>query len=143
MKVVILGVGNELRGDDGIGVFLAGELEKELRNPEGIMIIKTQVPENFITPIMEFRPGKIIILDSADFKEKPGSFRVIKENEILQFLISTHNMPLTVFLKALEKLKAEKILIGIQPKNLNFGEGLSREVREKAGDILGFVRTLI
>ena len=86
MRVVILGVGNEMRGDDGIGVFLAGKLEKELGKPEGIMIIKTQVPENFITPIMEFRPGKIIILDSADFKGKPGEFRVIKEDEILQFL---------------------------------------------------------
>ncbi len=143
MKVVILGVGNELRADDGAGVFLAGELEKEFGNPEGIMIIKTQVPENFIRPILEFRPGKIIILDAADFKGRPGEFRVIKENEILQFLVSTHNMPLTLFLKALERLKAEKILIGIQPKNLDFGGGLSKEVREKSGDILSFVRTLI
>lgn len=143
MKVVILGVGNELRADDGAGVFLAGELEKELGNPEGIMIIRTQVPENFIRPILEFRPGKIIILDAADFGGRPGDFRVIKENEILQFLVSTHNMPLTLFLKALERLKAEKILIGIQPKNLDFGGGLSKEVREKSGDILGFVRTLI
>jgi hydrogenase 3 maturation protease len=143
MKVAIIGVGNELRGDDGIGVFLAGELEKELGKPEGIMIIKTQVPENFIAPIMEFGPGKVIILDSADFKGRPGEFRVIRENEIMEFLVSTHNMPLTVFLKALENLKAKKILIGIQPKGLDFGTGLSREVREKAGDVLGFVRTLL
>lgn len=143
MRVVIVGVGNEMRADDGIGIFLAGNLEKELGNPEGIMIIKTQVPENFIKPILDFRPEKIIILDSADFKGKPGEFRVIKEHEIMEFLISTHNMPLTVFLKALEKLEAEKTLIGIQPKNLDFGEGLSKEVRDKAGGILGFVRTLL
>lgn len=143
MKAVILGVGNELRGDDGIGLFLAGELEKELGNPEGIMIIKTQVPENFITPIMEFRPEKIIILDSADFGGRPGDFRVIKEGEILEFAVSTHNMPLTVFLKALEMLRAEKILVGVQPKSLAFGSGLSKELREKAGDVLEFVRTLL
>ena len=143
MRVVVVGVGNDMRGDDGIGVFLARELKRETGDNRGIMIIETQVPENFIMPILDFRPDRIIILDSADFKEKPGSFRMIKKDEILQFLISTHNMPLTIFLKALEKLNAEKILIGIQPKNLDFGEDLSMEVKKRAGDILEFVRTLI
>lgn len=143
MKSVVVGVGNDMRGDDGIGIFLAGKLEGEFRGNPDIMVIKTQVPENFIKPIQDFRPEKMIILDSADFGKKPGEFRVIREREILQFLVSTHNMPLTVFLKALENLRAEKILIGIQPGNLDFGEGLSREVREKAGEILGFVRGLI
>ncbi len=142
MKVAVIGVGNEMRGDDGIGVFLAGELEKGLAG-RGLLVIKTQVPENFIRPVMDFRPGKVIILDSADFGGRPGDFRAIKEGEITEFLVSTHNMPLTVFLKALEGLEAEKILVGVQPKNLDFGTGLSREVRGKAGDVLGFVRTLI
>lgn len=143
MKVLIIGVGNEMRGDDGIGAFLAGELEREFGNRKDIMVVSTQVPENFIKPIMDFKPDKIIILDSADFGGRPGDFRVIREREIMEFLVSTHNMPLTVFLKALEGLKAEKILVGIQPRNLDFGTGLSREVGDRAGDVLGFVRTLI
>ena len=143
MRAGILGVGNDMRGDDGIGVFLARELEKELGKSEGMLIIGTQVPENFIKPILDFRPDIIIILDSADFGGKPGNFRVVEKEEIMEFLISTHNMPLTVFLKALEPLNAKKILIGIQPRSLEFGNGLSEELRKRSGDILGFVRTLI
>jgi hydrogenase 3 maturation protease len=143
MRAVIVGVGNGLKGDDGIGVFLAGELKREIGENKDIMVIGTQVPENFIRPILDFRPGRVVILDAADFRGRPGEFRVIKQEEIMGFLVSTHNMPLTIFLKALENLKAEKTLVGVQPKGLEFGTGLSPEVRAGAGDVLGFVRTLL
>ena len=45
--------------------------------------------------------------------------------------------------KALKGLKVGKVLVGVQPGNLNFGEGVSRELKGRVPEILAFVRTLV
>lgn len=134
---VIMGLGNDLKGDDGIGWYVVDKLEKMLGHKEDIHFIKTSVPENHITEVKNFSPDILIIIDSADFKGKPGDIRLIGEDEVVHMIGGTHTTPVTLFLKLLledSELPPPKIVfVGVQCKQREFGAPMSREVK-KAGD---------
>ncbi|MCK4531571.1 MAG: hydrogenase maturation protease [Candidatus Aenigmarchaeota archaeon] len=137
-RFAILGIGNDLKGDDGIGWYVVDKLRKELKKDENLLLVKTSVPENHVKEISDFTPNMLIIIDSADFKKSPGEIKTIKGYQISESFISTHTTPLTLFLRlyqADQSFKKPFILIGIQRKSNEFGQPMSRPVK-KAGDKL-------
>ena len=84
---MILGIGNEMRGDDGLGSVLAQELSK-LKGKNITIFDGKTVPENFTGAIKRETPSHIIILDAVEMDELPGQL-VFKE-EIANYSISTH-----------------------------------------------------
>lgn len=137
-RFAILGIGNDLKGDDGIGWYVVDKLRKELKKDENLLFVKTSVPENHVKEISDFAPNMLIIIDSADFKKSPGEIKTIKGYQISESFISTHTTPLTLFLRlyqADQSFKKPSILIGIQRKSNEFGQPMSRPVK-KAGDKL-------
>jgi len=129
-RVVILGIGNELRNDDAAGLKIVENLKKKL--PERIKIINCgQVPENFSRQIIDFNPKYIIIIDIVDFNGKPGEINNINTDNIQGFSFSTHNYDLSLFIKYISFFsKAKFKIIGIQPKSIEFGTKISSEVQE-------------
>ena len=137
-RFAILGIGNDLKGDDGIGWYVVDRLRKELKKDRNLLFVKTSVPENHVKEISDFAPNMLIIIDSADFKKSPGKIKIIKGYQISESFVSTHTTPLTLFLRlyqADQSIKKPFILIGIQRKSSEFGRSMSRPVR-KAGDRL-------
>jgi len=140
MKSVVIGVGNELKADDGIGLRVAKDLQKELAGKD-TLVIPAEVPENYIQPIAKFRPELLVLVDTADFQGKAGEIRAIKDDEISKVFTNTHSVPLILLLEAIKKQvpKTRTIFIGIQPKTMDFGKPMSREVRQagyKAADAI-------
>jgi hydrogenase 3 maturation protease len=122
-NVVFLGVGNELRSDDGVGVYIAGKLG-------GKKVINAGVaPENFIGKIKQMNPERIVIFDALDFGGKPGEIKIVDARKTEGLKISTHSLPLSFFCKLFENI--EIYLVGIQPRSNEFG-GMSREVMNSA-----------
>jgi len=141
-RVVILGVGNDLKADDGIGIHVAKSFRpwKETES----MVVATDIPENWIYKITRFRPDVVVIVDSADFGKRPGSFRILEEDELSGFVTSTHNIPLKIFIKEIKRSCNPRIyFIGIQPKELGFGKGLSREVKNSIEKVCTVIKELI
>ncbi|MEE9323550.1 MAG: hydrogenase maturation protease [Candidatus Aenigmarchaeota archaeon] len=137
-RFVFLGIGNDLKGDDGIGWYVVDKLGKEFRDDENLLFLKTTVPENHVREINDFAPNMLIIIDSADFKKRPGKIKSIKGYQISESYISTHTTPLTLFLRLYQAGQAFKkpvVLVGIQRKNNEFGQPLSRPVK-RAGNRL-------
>jgi hydrogenase 3 maturation protease len=134
-KVLILGIGNLLKRDDGIGPHFVRKFE--VRSPKSETIDAGSAPENYTGKIRQLKPDTLVIVDAVDFGEKPGNIRIVEEEKIKTQSLSTHSISLKTFIdfiKAdLPDLKV--VLVGIQPKEVNFGEGLSPEV-EKAVDEL-------
>jgi hydrogenase 3 maturation protease len=134
-KVVIAGVGNSLRGDDGAGPRLIERLDSntEKRRPKTLFLFNCrEVPENYLGPISRVNPDTIVIIDSADFSLQPGEVKIIETGDIREGGLSTHNASLKLSLDFLkESTKADIFLLGIQPKSRKLGEGLSLPV-EKA-----------
>ena len=144
MKTVVIGVGNELKADDGIGLRVAKELQKELAGKE-TMVIPAEVPENHIQPIAKFRPELLVLVDSADFRGKAGDIRAIRDDEISKVFTNTHSVPLILLLEAIKKQvpKTRTIFIGIQPKTMDFGKPMSREVKQAGYKAMDAIKKIV
>ncbi len=149
MRISVVGVGNELKADDGVGLFIADILETTLRKSmkrHTFQFIRSENPENHIHRIARFLPEIVLIIDSADFNGNPGEYRLIEEKEVEGYTYSTHNAPLTFFINAVKKTvpsNPEVLLVGIQPRNTGFGQEMSREVKLCAKDAVRFITDLI
>jgi hydrogenase 3 maturation protease len=134
-RIVVVGVGNELRRDDFVGV----EVVRRLKNrvSKHVMLIESEtVPENFIEPIVEFNPTRVLIIDAGLLGLESGDARFLEPSDALGLAtgaVSTHSLPLKIFCEYLGKATSAKIaLIVIQPKRTDFGEGLSSEIKKTA-----------
>jgi len=135
---VIICVGNTLRSDDGVGPYIASYLY----NSKKLAVIDAGYnPENFIEEVTELKPGRIVIIDAADFGGKAGETRVINEGDIPESSLSTHAIPLSVIYHILKEDTASEIkFIGIQPKSVRYDEGLSPEVQAAADKIIAMIK---
>jgi len=135
-KVVIAGIGNPLRKDDFVGVEIVRNLQNKVSQSVYLIECET-VPESFIEPITEFKPTHILVIDAAMLNLKAGSSRLIEPSQMAnQPAISTHALPLRIFCEYLAKTTGAKIaLLVIQPKDTNFGEGLTSKLRETATNL--------
>lgn len=134
MTTVIFGIGNVLKGDDGVGPYIIAEtrnLKPETRNIQ--LIDGGTVPENYIQKIIDSRPDKIIIIDAIDFGGKPGDIKWFTEINSANISISTHNLPPEVFIDFIkQQTNAEIKIIAIQPKELKLNAPMSEEVKNSA-----------
>ncbi len=132
-KLVVVGIGNELRRDDFVGVKIVRNVREN--TSDRVMLIESEtVPESFIDTITKFRPTHILIIDAGLLGLAPASVKFLESSEALGPItttISTHALPLRLFCEYLQRAIDTKIaLIIVQPRRTDFGEGLSREVRE-------------
>jgi len=131
-RIVILGIGNEIRGDDALGSIIAKNLYESFNKCENILVFDGgMVPENYTGLIRKEKPTHIILLDAVDMKEDPGCIRIVEKDEIANYNISTHAMPMTFLISYRESTTDSKIiLIGIQPKNMDITQNISKEVEK-------------
>jgi hydrogenase 3 maturation protease len=126
-KVVVLGIGNTLRSDDGIGALLA--LRIKGKAPYTVFDAGSS-PENYLGKVIREKPDTVLIVDAADFGAGAGEMRVLEASGLKAAnLFSTHNASLEMAINYLQKdLPADIIILLIQPKCVSLGEKLSPEV---------------
>jgi len=133
---LILGVGNELHGDDGIGPWIA----RRFRATGWRTMDCFTVPENYTSMVKRLQPTDIVIVDAADMGLAPGEMRVIPPGHLGTVAFSTHMLPLSLLVEYLgEATDATVTVIGIQPRR--FQDGLSPEVREAGGELMALLRS--
>lgn len=127
-KVAIIGLGNIIRGDDGLGPKLI-ELLKG-RGVNASLFDCGTVPENYIFPILTTACDTVILVDAADLGLPPGDVRVVGLDEIANVSFSTHNPSPRLFTDLLMTGKENMniFVVSVQPKSTALGEGLSDEV---------------
>ncbi len=127
---LIITVGNDHRRDDGVGPYIASKL-KALSKLQ--VVDAGSTPENIVDEVIQLKPSMIFVVDAADFGGKPGEFREIPEDKIPETSLSTHMIPMNVISGLIADAIQPKIsFIGIQPATVEFGEGLSDDVRSAA-----------
>lgn len=132
-RVAILGIGSPIRGDDAVGLKVLDFL-KEMDLGDDVLLLKTEtVPESFTGEVRDFSPTHIVLIDAAHFDGEPGEVRIIPPDKIKGQTVSTHNMPLNIFVEFLQKSIAENvILLGLQGVNIGFQEPLTPSVQKGA-----------
>ena len=132
---VLMGVGNELRGDDGVGIYVA----RNLRCPEWKVIVAGQVPEDFTAEIKRMKPEVLILVDAALMGLTPGEIRRVPVDKIPKVAFSTHGMPLSFLMEYLSDYVDKIVLIGIEPSNMEFGSKISEKVKNAAERVIELI----
>lgn len=133
-KPVLIGIGNDLNGDDAAGPYVAESLSTKVKNIT-VMNAGTQ-PDNFTGKLMSLKPSHVIIVDAAMVEGEAGSIAPVSLNSIDDVCFHTHYLPLgRIVERIVDKCGCKVLVIGIKPLSMEPGDGLSLRVKETA-DIL-------
>lgn len=139
-KVVILGVGNTLKGDDAAGPLVCECLSG--RVPARV-IDAGVTPENYIGSILEAAPDVLLIVDAVDFGGSPGQIRICTPDQVRRFAFSTHALSLHSLVDVIRReKKLEVYLIGIQAGRTRLGDCLSPAMREAVETVVDTLTAL-
>ena len=136
-RVVIAGIGNPIRMDDFVGVKIAQDLRGKVSN--NVLLIECEtVPESFMQQIIDFNPTNVLLIDAAILGSKPGKSKLTNPEQLIGYpAFSTHMLPLRIFCEYLAKTtRASIALLLIEPKQADFGEGLTSEINASAQNIV-------
>jgi hydrogenase 3 maturation protease len=140
-RVAVVGVGHELRGDDGAGVWVARALKLALTERQDILVLDSgHAPENHTGKLRRFAPDLVLLVDAAQLDEPPGTVRWLAWQETSGLSASTHTMPAYVLAQYLTaELGCEVALIGLQWAHMNFGEAMSPPVQHAVVEIVSLL----
>lgn len=138
-RVVLLGVGSDLRGDDAAGMLVASRLKSCLK-----VVFGATAPENLTGEVRRLKPTHLIIVDAAQMGKKAGTIEVIEPDRAEGVTFTTHQLPLNILTHYLkQEVGCEVILIGIQPKTLKFGKPVSSEVKSSVSKLATLIKNIL
>ncbi|MCJ7440582.1 MAG: hydrogenase 3 maturation endopeptidase HyCI [Thermoanaerobaculaceae bacterium] len=125
-RVVVVGVGNPLRGDDAAGCLVA----RRLQGTPGVRVVEAEeVPESFVGDIAAARPDVVALVDAVDLGAEPGAVAMLEREQVATYAPTTHRMPLSLVMEVVQRRTgADVFLIAVQPLTLAFGAKVSPEV---------------
>jgi len=135
-KILVLGIGNRLMMDDGIGIYLIEQLSQMNRTPHVSFLIGESDIDYCMDQIM--KAIFVIIVDAVFSGNKPGELTVYPLANLHEYQtldISAHNFHLFQSLYQ-QKESIKGYLIGVEPCEIRFHIGLSKALREKWKTIL-------
>ncbi|HEX7485949.1 MAG TPA: hydrogenase 3 maturation endopeptidase HyCI [Vicinamibacterales bacterium] len=138
-RVAVLGVGNDMNGDDGAGVCVVRALAAAMAATPGVLLIDGgTAPENFTGPLRRFRPDLVVEIDAADQDQAAGTTAWIDWRDADGMSASTHTLPPSVLANFLSTdVGCRVALIGVQPATLEMGRGLSPAVATAVQQLAG------
>jgi hydrogenase 3 maturation protease len=131
-RLAILGIGNELWGDDGAGVQLARRLLRTAGIAENLLIVDAgPLPENQSGLLRRFQPDFVLLVDALRPDTHPGQIVWTDLSDLDGISAFTHGLPLSVFAEFLrQELGCTVGLLGIEGIDFSFDQPLSLVVRK-------------
>jgi hydrogenase 3 maturation protease len=139
-KLTIVGIGNIIRGDDGLGPKLI-EMLKGRGTVAADLFDCGTVPENYIFPILSTSCDTVVLVDAADIGKSPGAVAVFDLENISRVSFSTHNPSPRLFTDLLKTGREDMniFVISMQPRSTGIGEPMSKEVLESLDRIADII----
>ena len=138
--VHLVGVGNPIRQDDGVGLEIVSKLRRSLGPVPraGLRIhAPTLNPERVISKVAS-RGERLVLFDAVEAGKKPGSIVCACLGETKFGFFATHNIPLRLIPEVKDNLESIYV-VGIQPESVDVGEGLSEPVRRASEDLVASI----
>lgn len=141
----MIGIGNELRGDDLAGPTVVRGLQALTPlSPTVLLLDAGMAPENFSGPIRRFAPDLVLLIDAAEMGEAPGTVCYVTWQETTGFSASTHTLPLYFLAQYLEtELGCQVVVLGVQPENLDFGAPFSPIVQQAVNEVISELTAIL
>jgi len=132
-KKLFVGIGNVLKSDDGIGVFIS----KKIKESASIQRLTVEVSiENYLGKINSLNPDVLVLIDCVDFGKTAGYYELLPAEKVKDFTFNTHNISLK---KISELFKMPVYILGIQPESIEFGEEIFEIVLHTAQEIINII----
>ncbi len=133
----MLGIGNLLMSDDGVGVHAIHELRKQPR--AGVLVTEVGTAILDAIPILAWA-DRVLVIDALHANEPPGTLYFAEFSAILQTQgrLSLHELDLSTALEMIPKTDShpEMFVLGVQPGCLDMGLELSPPVQRVLPDVV-------
>ncbi len=127
-RIVLLGIGNIERGDDGAGVILARRLIG--RGKAGV-VDGGAAPENYLGPVLSGRPDVILLADACPYAETGRGWVLLDREQLQSAACGTHGLSPALIMEFLEKeTGVDVFLLGIEAVSTDWGAPLSPAVEK-------------
>jgi hydrogenase maturation protease len=126
--LLVVGIGNPLRGDDAAGLLLGQALAAKL----GVRYLQVEdVPENYLAELRLTEAKNILLVDAADMQAPAGTIRIVEPRRLSEVSLSTHKSSLRLLCDMLADAHGKQVLLlGVQPATLEWGEPISAPVAQ-------------
>jgi len=132
-KIIIVGIGNIIRGDDGFGPVLVKKIKDEAK---ALCLDAGTAPENYLGKIIKEKPDIILIIDAVHLDKNPGEYEILKGEDIVKSGFTTHDISPAMFMEYLTKeTKADIYMLGVQPENIGLGDEMSEKLKEVSNEL--------
>jgi hydrogenase maturation protease len=135
MKTIILGIGNLILGDDGVGVHVANEVKKHIDSPDVTVDEAITGGMNLLDLLLGYDKAIIIDAVKSESSKKGEVKRILLSDFTTMHSCNPHDVSLAEAISMAKKLGEERIpneivIIGIMMKEIpcEFGEELSEKI---------------
>jgi len=142
MKVIVVGIGNPIMGDDSVGIRVVEELKKEVEVDTAIL---TTTTFEVLDKIMGY--DKAIIVDGIKSGNEPGTIYELTVDDVFYTysFTNTHNLSLATTLKIGYLIFPEKMpkyikLIAVEVENIDFGKDCSPKVKNAIPKVVEMIK---
>lgn len=136
-KTLVLGIGNTLLSDEGVGVHVVNQLQQDNQLPPDVLYMDGGTLSFTLAQSIE-SCDQLIVVDASEIKSAPGAVQVF-ENEAMDFFItngnkkSVHEVGLVDVMSIAMlagNLPSKRALVGIQPDSIDWGEQPTAAVQQ-------------
>lgn len=144
MKVVVLGVGNVILADEGVGVRVVEAFERDYVVPEGVVVIDAGTSGMEMLEDMSDLDF-LLVVDAIAAGKAPGELVQLRGDEVPVFFrrnLSPHGIGLSDVLASLEFLGAEPketVILGVQPTSLDLSTELTPTIAARVPELVAQV----
>lgn len=144
MRAVVLGVGNVILADEGVGVRVVEALERDYAVPEGVTVIDAGTSGMEMLEDMS-NLDFLLVVDAIAAGKAPGELVQLRGDEVPVFFrrnLSPHGIGLSDVLASLEFLGAEPketVILGVQPTSLELSTELTPAIAARVPELVAQV----
>jgi hydrogenase maturation protease len=142
----MLGLGNPLMADEGIGVYLIERLAEHAGEYPAVDFVDAGTGGLSVLHHIEGR-RKAIIIDCAYMDEPPGAIRRFTPEDVRSTKVLAHQsvheadlMRVIAMARQLDQASAQIVIFGIQPEHIEPGPTLSRTLTNKTDEYISAIR---
>jgi hydrogenase maturation protease len=141
--VAVLGLGNLVHADDGVGVHAIDLLQRDPRVPPGVVLLDGGTQGLSLLPHISGFP-RLLVVDAVDAGEPPGALLCFKGKALdgLPGKASVHQLGFADLMVAMHLLgdsPEEIVVLGVQPLSTEWVADLTPPVRDALGPLVDAV----
>jgi hydrogenase maturation protease len=143
-KITILGIGNIIMQDEGIGVRAIEQLDEMYHFPNHVQLLDGGCLGMELLPFLD-ETAKLLIVDAMEARTSPGVCQRVAGDEVRQYFrqkLSVHEIGISEILASMEiteRAIGEVVIIGMQPETIDVGLDLSETAHANMPELLRLV----